>query len=67
MIVTDIRTHLAPQPEPTPELQRVAELQEMIRSGRYAGYHDELRTKLEKAKLARAEVRELTATTVLAA
>ena len=67
MTVTDIRIHVAPQPEPTPESLRVAELQEMIRSGRYAGYHDELRTELEKAKAARAEVRELTATTVLAA
>jgi len=67
MTVTDIRTHVTPQPETTPESQRVAELQEMIRSGRYAGYHDELRTELEKAKLARAEVRDLTAASALAA
>ncbi len=51
----------------TPESDRVAVLQEMIRSGRYAGYLDELRGELEKAKAARSEIRQLTAVSVLAA
>ncbi len=53
--------------EPTPESARVAELKQMIRSGRYAGYLDELRGELAKAKPAQAAIRDLTATTVLGA
>lgn len=53
--------------EQTPESQRIAELQEMIRSGRYVGYLDELKSELDKAKAAREEMRTLTATSVLAA
>ncbi|WP_433730871.1 hypothetical protein ACQP2Y_21225 [Actinoplanes sp. CA-051413] len=67
MTVTDIRPHLTAEPTASPESARVAELQEMIRSGRYAGYLAELTDELERAKAARAEVRDLTATTVLAA
>jgi hypothetical protein len=63
MTVTDIRPRL------TAESARVAESQEMIRSGRYAGYLAELTDELVRAKAARAEVRDLTATatSVLAA
>lgn len=53
--------------EPTVESARVAELRKMIRSGRYAGFLPELKDELEKAKAARAEIRDLTATTVLGA
>jgi len=60
-------TALPPVTSSTPESQRVAELQEMIRSGRYAGYLDELRGELAKAKAARAEIRDLTATSALGA
>ncbi len=56
-----------PTAEATAESDRVAVLQEMIRSGRYAGYLDELRDELAKAKAARAEIRDLTATTMLGA
>jgi hypothetical protein len=48
-----------PTVEPTPESQRVAELQQMIRSGRYAGYLDELKGELAKAKAARNEIATL--------
>jgi hypothetical protein len=66
MTVTAIRPDLSTS-EPTAESARVAELQEMIRSGRYAGYLAELTDVLVRAKAARAEVRDLTATSVLAA
>jgi hypothetical protein len=55
------------QSEPTPESLRVAELQEMIRSGRYEGYLDELLTERDKAKAARDEMRRLTAGAALEA
>lgn len=48
-----------PTVEQTPESRRVAELQQMIRSGRYAGYLDELTTELAKAKAARDEIATL--------
>lgn len=68
MTVTDIRTRTTrPQPEQTSESKRVAELQEMIRSGRYCGYLEQLKDELDQAKAALAEVRELTATSALAA
>ena len=53
--------------EATPESQRVAELQEMIRSGRYASYLDELKGELVRAKAARAEIRDLSAISLLGA
>lgn len=53
--------------EPTPESARVAELQEMIRSGRYAGYLAELTDELARAKAARDEMRGLVAGAVLEA
>jgi hypothetical protein len=65
--VTDIRPAAAGESEPTRESERVAELQEMIRSGRYSGYLAELRDELAKAKAARDEVRHVTATSTLAA
>lgn len=51
----------------TPESERVAELQEMIRSGRYSGWLDDLRDELAKAKAARDEMRRLTAVAALEA
>ena len=53
--------------EATAESRRVAELREMIRSGRYTGYLSELRDELAQAKAARDEMRDLTATSALAA
>lgn len=67
MTVTELRPAATPQPEPTDESKRVADLQEMIRSGRYSGYLAELTDELAKAKGARDEVRTLTATSALAA
>jgi hypothetical protein len=67
MTVTQIRSATTPQLEPTDESERVAKLQEMIRSGRYEGYLDELTDELAKAKGARNEMRALTAMSALAA
>ena len=67
MTIAPERPTLTTEDPRTPESTRVAELQEMIRSGRYAGYLDELYGELEKAKAARAEIRDLTATTMLGA
>lgn len=67
MTVMDVRPTAAGEKEPTAESARVAELREMIRSGRYAGYLDELRDELAKAKAARGEIRALTARAALGA
>lgn len=67
MTVTHLRTRIRSTAERTVESARVADLQEMIRSGRYDGFLDELLNELDKAKAARAEIRDLTATSVLAA
>ncbi|AEV86896.1 hypothetical protein ACWT_5878 [Actinoplanes sp. SE50] len=73
MTVTVTDMHIPAQRDPghdqmvTPESARVAELQEMIRSGQYAGYLDELTDALAKAKAARDEIRQLTATSALGA
>jgi hypothetical protein len=67
MTITPIRPAVSADPVSTPESERVAELQQMIRSGRYSGFLDELTDELAKAKAARDEMRALTATTALAA
>ena len=71
MTVTDVHIPAprtaGPDDTVTPESDRVAELREMIRSGRYSGYLDELLSELDKAKAAQQEIRQLTATSVLGA
>lgn len=66
MTVMDVRPTTAGR-EPTPESERVAELQEMIRSGRYSGYLAELTDELARAKAARDEMRGLVAGAALEA